>query len=89
MTTTENKATMTQENVLKWIAELFEESPDQLTPHTRRDDVPAWDSLGVLTLMASLDSEYGIVLTDEELHGMKRVDDILSIFRQRNKLDES
>ena len=47
---------MMQRDGVEWIAKLFEISPELLTPDTRRDAIAAWDSLGVLTLMASLDS---------------------------------
>ena len=77
---------MTQREAVEWIAELFEVSPQELTPDTPRDDIPAWDSLGTLTLMASLDSDFGIVLSDEEVPGMKGVGDVLEIMRRNGKL---
>ena len=77
---------MTQLEAVEWIARVFEMSPDQLTPDTHRDHVPAWDSLGVLTLMASLDGDYGIVLTDEDVQAIKTVGDILNVMRRNGKL---
>ena len=77
---------MTQHEAVEWIAKVFEESPEQLTPHTHRDDIPAWDSLGVLTLMASLDSDHGIVLTDDEVQEIKKVGDILDVMRRNGKI---
>ena len=82
---TEN-LTMTTNEALKWIAELFEEPPENVTPETQRDDIAAWDSLGVLTLMAALDEKFDIVLTEQEIRGMKKVDDILEILRKNSKL---
>lgn len=77
---------MTQSEAIEWIAKVFEASPDQLTPDTHRDNVPAWDSLGVLTLMASLDSDFGIVLTDDDVQSVKTVGDILDVIRRKGKL---
>jgi len=77
---------MTQGEAIEWIAKTFETSPGQLTPDTHRDNVPAWDSLGVLTLMASLDSELGIVLTDDDVQVIKTVGDILDVMRRHGKL---
>ena len=77
---------MTTDEALKWIAELFEESPENVTSETAREDIPAWDSLGVLTLMASLDENFDILLTEQDLRGMKKVDDILAILRNHQKL---
>ena len=42
---------MNEKEVLTWIAELFEEPLDNIRPDTSRDDIDAWDSLGVLNLM--------------------------------------
>jgi acyl carrier protein len=77
---------MTKQEALEWIAKLFEEKPDRLTPDTTRDDIQAWDSLGVLTLMADLDSQFGIQLSDEEVQGMKSVNDILEILHRKGTL---
>jgi acyl carrier protein len=77
---------MTQQDAVEWIAKLFEVPSGQLTPDTLRDDIPAWDSLGVLTLMASLDSDHGIVLTDDDVQAIKKVGDILDVMRRNGKL---
>ena len=77
---------MTQGEAVEWIAQVFEESPARLTPQTPRDDIAAWDSLGVLTLMASLDSDHGIVLTDGDVQGIKTVGDILDVMRRNGKI---
>ena len=80
------KSRMTQRDGVEWIANLFEISPEQLTPDTLRDAISAWDSLGVLTLMASLDTDFGIVLTDDDVQGIKKVGDILDVMRRSGKL---
>jgi len=83
------KSRMTQRDGVEWIANLFEISPEQLTPDTLRDAISAWDSLGVLTLMASLDTDFGIVLTDDDVLTIKKVGDILDIMRRNGVLTES
>ena len=80
---------MTQSEAVAWIAQIFEMAPDQLTPDTHRDNVPAWDSLGILTLMASLDSDFGIVLTDENIQAVKTVGDILDVMRRHGKFSST
>lgn len=77
---------MMQRDGVEWIAKLFEISPELLTPDTRRDAIAAWDSLGVLTLMASLDSDFGIVLTDDDVQGIKKVGDILDVMQRNGKI---
>lgn len=78
---------MTQEEALRWIAGLFYETPECLTPDTARADIEAWDSLGALSLLASLDSDFNIVLPDEEIQGLTKVGDILLILRRNGKLN--
>ena len=77
---------MSETEVLQWLTELFEEKPGALNPQTAREDIPTWDSLGVLNLMAGLDEKFGIVLSEQELQSMLRVDDILKVLRQHGKL---
>jgi acyl carrier protein len=79
---------MNQQETLEWIATLFEEPTDSLTPETSRDDIPMWDSLGVLTLMAGLDEKFSILMTDADMKGMQKVDDILAVLRQHGKLNQ-
>ena len=78
---------MTQHEAIEWIARVFETSSDQLTPDTPREGVAAWDSLGVLTLMASLDSDFGIVLTDDDVQEIKTVGDVLHVMQRHGKLN--
>lgn len=79
---------MTQGQALAWIANLFDEKPDRLTPDTIRGDIQSWDSLGILTLMSALDTDFGIELSDDEVVSMKSVNDILEILRRNGKLSE-
>lgn len=79
---------MNVEDALIWIADLFEESIDDVQPETQRDEMPAWDSLGSLTLIAGMDETFDILLSDEDIQSMGRVDDILEILRKNGKLEE-
>ena len=78
---------ITQTEALNWVAKLFEEPVGQLNADTARKDIIAWDSLGVLTLMASLDSDFGIILTDDQIEKMKKVEDILTILRKNGAME--
>ena len=79
--------TLNHEQAIEWIAAIFATSPEALTPDTPRSDIPDWDSLGVLTLMASLDTDFGIILSDDEVQTTKSVGDILEILRRNGKLE--
>lgn len=77
---------MTQDEALTWIAAIFEEAPGSLAPETTRDDIPTWDSMGVLALMAGMDEKFGILLTDSDIRSMNAVADILEVLRRHGKL---
>ena len=77
---------MNQTEALAWIADLFEEPMEKIQPDIKRKDIPAWDSLGVLTLMAALDEKFDIVLTEEEMQTMQSVKDILDVLNKHGKI---
>lgn len=79
---------MTQPEAMDWVAKLFEEPLGKLSPDTPRKEIPAWDSLGVLTLMAGLDSDFGITLDDQQLEALKNVNDILDLLKKHAILTE-
>lgn len=78
---------MTLSEALEWIANLFEEAVEKIKPETTRDEIDAWDSLGVLTLIAALDEKFNIVMTEKEIEELKKVNDILDILRRNGKLE--
>lgn len=77
---------ISEQEALNWIAGIFEAPPGSLTPETIREDIPAWDSMGVLMLMAAMDEKFGIVLQDTDIKNMRNVGDILSVLRAKGKL---
>ncbi|OGP97525.1 MAG: hypothetical protein A2Z39_02390 [Deltaproteobacteria bacterium RBG_19FT_COMBO_46_9] len=78
---------MTRTEALEWIANLFEEAVEVIKPETSRQDIPGWDSLGMLTLMAALDEKFNIVMSEKELEDLNKIDDILDVIRRHGKLD--
>lgn len=77
---------MNQDDALKWFAELFGLSPAGISSNTKRADIPAWDSLGVLMLMGGLDETFSIVVNDDDMRSMQRVGDVLDLLRNQGKL---
>lgn len=78
---------MKTEEALRWIERLFECTSGSISPETPRADIAAWDSLGLLTLMAQLNDDFGIELSDSELQSLQSVNDILVLLRSRGKVD--
>lgn len=70
-----------KEDVLLMLSEVFEESPDSLSPERELASIDAWDSIGVLTLMAELDDQYGVALATEEIQNLSTIADILAVLK--------
>ena len=77
---------MTIEEALRWVAELFEVPVENITPATQKDEIEAWDSLGILTLMAKLDEELNIQLSENDMENLKSVEDILMVMKRYGHL---
>ena len=77
---------MTEQEALKWIADLFEEPAENIRPTTERDEIDGWDSLGVLSLMAGLDEEFDILMSEEEMQNLQKVADILEVLKNHGCL---
>jgi acyl carrier protein len=71
------------------VAETFEAPEERIRPETKRDEIDAWDSLGILTLMARLDEDFHILLTEEEIQQLRSVEDILNLLRKRGVLGDN
>ena len=79
---------MKEHEALQLITKTFGERPENIRPDTLKEDIPNWDSIGAISLMAELDEQFGIMLEERELESMKRIDDILEILRKHGKLLE-
>lgn len=77
---------MNDEEVLDWLAEIFEEPAGQFGVETQRDQVPAWDSLGSLTLIAAFDERFDLRLNEADIRAMKSLGDVLTFLRRSGKL---
>lgn len=77
---------MNLQEALCWIAQIFDAPAASLTPDTLSSEVPSWDSLGVLMLIAALDEKFGIHLDESELYGIKGVRSILDLLEKAGVL---
>jgi acyl carrier protein len=71
--------------ILAWVADIFETPVEEIRPETMRDEIDAWDSLGILTLIARMDEDFHILMTDEEIQRLRSVGDIIDLLRQRDE----
>jgi len=79
-------APMTLEQALSWIASTLNEPPDRVHAGARRTDLPTWDSLGQLLLLAALDQQFGIKLSTKQVATLDSVEKILEILRRHDRL---
>lgn len=55
------------------IAATLKVSPDSIVATTKADDVPAWDSLGHINLMITLEETFDVVLDVEDFEKLNSV----------------
>lgn len=79
---------MTTKDILGWLAELFEFPGEKIQVNSLRREIPGWDSLGMLSLMAGLDERFHIHLTDKDIGKFQSVADVLSILRLNGIISE-
>ena len=77
---------MKEDEALLLITKTFNEKPGNIGPDTLKDDIPNWDSIGTISLMAELDEQFGIMLEEKEIRSFNRVGDILQVLRNHGKL---
>ncbi len=77
--------TKATDEILAWVAEIFETPLEKIRLETKREDIEAWDSLGILTLIARMDEDFHILLTDEEIQRLRSVGDIVDFLNQRDE----
>ncbi|MGD9973283.1 MAG: acyl carrier protein [Desulfatirhabdiaceae bacterium] len=80
---------MTNEQMLAWIADVFEASKEKIHPELSRDEIATWDSLGTLTLLSRLDEDLDICLSENEISELKKIQDIIEILIRHNKIMDS
>ena len=68
------------EHFISKFKELFLESDDLIiSGDTNFKDLPEWDSLTALSLIAMMDSEFGVKLSGETLKSFYKVEELYSL----------
>ena len=77
---------MKENEALLFITKAFGERPENIRPDASKDEIPNWDSIGTISLMAELDEQFCITLEEKDLGALNRIDDILNVLRKHGKL---
>jgi acyl carrier protein len=65
--------------------EIFEDPSLVLTFETTAEDVPNWDSLNHLNIVAVVEQRFGIRFRTSELESLRNIGDFVSIVQSKQK----
>ncbi|MET0356856.1 MAG: acyl carrier protein [Cellvibrio sp.] len=82
------KQHITSPALLNLVEDLLNVEAGSLTIETRLVNVPAWDSMGILLLMAEMDERFGITMNEAALANLKSTADIVDVVRRAGLLTE-
>jgi acyl carrier protein len=63
------------------LAEVLEE--DEIAAEVEMDDLEEWDSLGVLSVIAMIDSKFGVMISSEEIADVVTAGDLERLVREK------
>ena len=72
-----------KEKIRKMIAEILRVNEDAIKEDTAIGDIPSWDSLNQLRILAAVESEFGIQFTPDVLMEMEDFSDIVQAVEER------
>jgi len=72
----------TFERLQEAIAATLKVSPSKITEQTRDEDLAAWDSLGHVNLMMTLEQTFDVMLDVEDFAGLNSVPAILEYLKK-------
>lgn len=81
------QSTISQQDALEIIADVINESVADVQPGVELESLEGWDSMAVLLLMAEFDERFDIVLDEDRIETLGKVDDILSVLQENNILE--
>jgi acyl carrier protein len=65
------------------LSDLFDTSSDEVDLNTSPDTIEAWDSIGHMRLIASIEEKYDLTISPEEQVEMLNVDLILGLLVEK------
>lgn len=72
----QDDTTQVQDRMLQVVREVLGREDVELAAHTRAADVPGWDSLAHINIMYSLEAEFGVQFSDEQLSSFQDVGEL-------------
>lgn len=78
---------MTETDMMVMISEALLVDPSQITVNSQKDEIPEWDSMGLMSIMAMIDDEFQITLSMEEAEAWNAVSDIILLLKKLGKIE--
>jgi len=72
-----------KERVFQMFSQIFGIPVEEIDERSSPETIASWDSLKHMNLVLSLEEEFGVKFTDEEIMSMVRVELILSTLSRR------
>tara|TARA_B100000401_G_C52683201_1_gene660756 strand:+ start:557 stop:805 length:249 start_codon:yes stop_codon:yes gene_type:complete len=75
------------ENLVSSIIDIVKEATrnNQINENTSRDNLPAWDSLAYMSIIAEVEVNYDIEITEENISSFDSIKSIVEIIKDNNK----
>ena len=70
-------------DLINMLSDLFDTAPDKIDLDTSPDSIDAWDSIGHIRLIASIEEKYDLTIPPEEQVDMLNVDLILGLLVEK------
>ncbi len=75
------------ENLVSNIIDIVKEATrnNQIDENTSRENLPAWDSLAYMSIIAEVEVNYDIEITEENISSFDSIKSIVEIIKDNNK----
>jgi len=70
-------------DLIEILSDLFDINPDEVDLNTSPDTIEAWDSIGHIRLISSIEEKYQISITPEDQIEMLNVDLVISFLTDK------
>lgn len=77
---------VTEQHAIQLIADALDVPASRLTLATKASDIPEWDSMGILSILSSLDRE-GVKCDIGNSESLQTVKGVIEAFRSAGKLE--
>jgi acyl carrier protein len=78
---------VTDQEILERLTEIVREALGDdtivLTPDTRADEFPEWDSFRHITIVVATEMRFGVKFQTAEIESLKNIGDFLSLIRSK------